>query len=234
MHLYNDNYSVLNGVGASPLEVQDAMLVGYGRLASTMSLQTNASFKILTWPNWNDEQGGWEAPIRAYLSAFHSEDDVCLLLRFDPHTVLLPTDFIYQRIEDMLPEYGLNDETMPELLLINDLLDSELQASLFNSVDAFLQSAGDIADPIHTARANETGIIAVPSGDSRALRLAYEQRNNPNPSPTASVSSVTQLAQNIGSLLPGAPPSNGTWNQSGNGTPNQQSTFGGPTWRPNA
>lgn len=219
MHLYNDNYSVLNGLATRPLEVQDAMLAGYGQNAGTMPLHTRAGYRILTWPNWNDEQASWEQPVRTYLGAFRSDDDVCLLLRFDPQTVLLPTEVIYQRIEDMLPEYGLTDDTMPELLLINDLLDNELQASLFNSVHAYLQCSGDVADSIQTARARETGLAIIPGGDSRTLRQAFERHVPSSTGGAVDAGSMTQLASSIATQLvdqggiPVTPP--GTWSNGG-------------------
>lgn len=198
MHLYNDNYSVLNGVGATTLEVQDAMLFGYGASAGTMPLRTQASFRILTWPNWNDFQSSWETPIRTYLSSFRASDDVCLVLRFDPQSVILPTQEIYERIEAMLPEYGLTDDTMPELLLVDDILDASLQARLFNSVNAFLQNSTDIADEIHSQRALESGLTLIPSGDSRTLRQAFDEGGGPAASsaiPTTENQTASHVSQ---------------------------------------
>lgn len=103
--------------------------------AQPMEIGKGRRFAFLSVFQWSKRKG-WDVLLKAYLSAFTSEDDVCLVLRTYPHLVKIPP--IRDRIDSFLRRQGHDPGHTPPIVLIEDFVSEERMPSLYAAADAFV------------------------------------------------------------------------------------------------
>ncbi|SHF57869.1 Glycosyltransferase, GT2 family [Desulfacinum infernum DSM 9756] len=108
---------------------------------SPLYIGNRRDFAFLSVFQWTYRKG-WDILLRAYLSAFSPQDDVCLILRTYPYRIQQPP--IRDRIEDYIRSLGLNPQETPPIILIDKFIPEHLMPSLYAAADAFvLPSRGE-------------------------------------------------------------------------------------------
>ncbi|NOZ28643.1 MAG: glycosyltransferase [Chloroflexi bacterium] len=98
-------------------------------------------FTFLSVFQWSKRKG-WDVLLRAYLSAFTPEDDVCLVLRTYPGREEFPP--IRERIDRYIRELGYDPEHVPPIRLLEDFIPEVDMPALYKAADAFvLPSRGE-------------------------------------------------------------------------------------------
>ncbi len=108
-------------------------------------LPNKKSFNFLSIFEWTNRKG-WDVLLKAYFSAFTSEDDVCLYLRtyllgnYDSDTKLI----IQNKINKLIQENNYQIEKLPKYEILSEQLPFDQMLSLYKAADAFvLPSRGE-------------------------------------------------------------------------------------------
>ncbi|MHB0869706.1 MAG: glycosyltransferase [Chloroflexota bacterium] len=100
-----------------------------------MEIPGRRGFAFLSTFQWNKRKG-WDVLLKAYLSAFISEDDVCLVLRSYPDRIKTPT--IRERIDQYVRRLGHDPARVPTIILLEEFLSDEQMPTLYAAADAFV------------------------------------------------------------------------------------------------
>lgn len=100
-----------------------------------IDIKGKRGFTFLSTFQWNKRKG-WDVLLRAYLSAFSSEDEVCLVLRTYPDRIKTPS--IRERIDAFTRELGFDPAKAPSIILIDEFLPEAKMPALYAAADAFV------------------------------------------------------------------------------------------------
>lgn len=115
-------------------------------------------------PQWHSDE--WRDLVRACLQAYRQSDDVSLVLALDPAQGFA-ADRVGHELAALRKELGLADADAMDVLLVPDMLDEAVIASLLRAADRVLVAARDIATH---ARAAAVGVAVVSPVSPAALR----------------------------------------------------------------
>jgi len=108
---------------------------------SPLFIANRRGFAFLSIFQWTKRKG-WDVLLRAYLSAFTPDDDVCLILRTYPYKIKNPP--IKNRIEQYIHNLGFQPQRVPPIILLDKFIPEALMPSLYAAADAFvLPSRGE-------------------------------------------------------------------------------------------
>lgn len=108
---------------------------------SQFQIPGRRGFVFLSVFQWTLRKG-WDALLDAWMKAFDSNDDVCLVLRTYPGTVKEPR--IEVRIEDYLRSKGRNLGNVAPIIVLSDFIDDAGMPSLYAAANAYvLPSRGE-------------------------------------------------------------------------------------------
>jgi glycosyltransferase involved in cell wall biosynthesis len=96
---------------------------------------------ILHHPSWH--RPDWADPIKAYLRKFCSTDDVSLIIALDPAQGVSP-DQALERIANLRKELGIEEDAAADMILVPDVLDESVIASLLAAAQVVLISQASI------------------------------------------------------------------------------------------
>lgn len=124
-----------------------------------MRIKKRRGFAFLSVFQWTKRKG-WDVLLKAYLNAFSSREDVCLILRSYPYINQKPT--IRERIDFFLQQQGRTLDDSPPILTIDEFVPEHLMPSLYAAADAFvLPTRGEgFGLPFMEAMAMELPVIA--------------------------------------------------------------------------
>jgi glycosyltransferase involved in cell wall biosynthesis/Flp pilus assembly protein TadD len=100
-----------------------------------MKIPGRRSFAFLSVFQWNKRKG-WDILLRAYLSAFKPDDDVCLILRTYPDRIKTPS--IQERIDHFVWQLGYDPERIPPIILLEKFVAEKEMPALYAAADAFV------------------------------------------------------------------------------------------------
>jgi|GEM_PF-1697926 len=92
-------------------------------------------FNFLSVFQWHRRKG-WDVLLRAYLSAFQPEDDVCLLLRVHPDAG--DPQPIREQIDTHVRALGYDPQHIPDIVLLTDFIAEGDMPRLYAAADAFV------------------------------------------------------------------------------------------------
>ncbi|RLT47240.1 MAG: glycosyltransferase, partial [Chloroflexi bacterium] len=92
-------------------------------------------FNFLSVFQWHRRKG-WDVLLRAYLSAFQPEDDVCLLLRVHPDAG--DAQPIAEQIDAHVRALGYDPQRIPDIVLLTDFIAEGDMPRLYAAADAFV------------------------------------------------------------------------------------------------
>jgi glycosyltransferase involved in cell wall biosynthesis len=92
-------------------------------------------FTFLSVFQWNRRKG-WDVLLQAYLKAFSSQDDVCLVIRAYPDAIKQPA--IRDRVRNYVYELGYDADKIPPIIVIDEFIPDERMPNLYLSADCFV------------------------------------------------------------------------------------------------
>ncbi len=102
---------------------------------TAMDIAGKRGFTFLSVFQWTARKG-WDILLKAYLSAFSSSDDVCLVLRTYPFS---PKDEpIRKQIDNFAASLGHDPNNIPPIILIDDFIPEKDLPALYATADAFV------------------------------------------------------------------------------------------------
>ncbi len=108
---------------------------------SPLLIRNRKGFAFLSVFQWTYRKG-WDVLLRAYLSAFSPQDDVCLILRTYPYRIQQPP--IRDRIKEYIGNLGVDPEKTPSIIILDRFIPEQYMPSLYATADAFvLPSRGE-------------------------------------------------------------------------------------------
>ncbi len=102
---------------------------------TAMTIPGKRGFTFLSVFQWTRRKG-WDILLKAYLSAFSSSDDVCLVLRTYPFSAKDAP--IRKQIDDFAASLGHDPKKIPPIILIDDFVSENDLPSLYAAADAFV------------------------------------------------------------------------------------------------
>jgi len=172
MFVYYENYGALHGMPNAHPAPNETLLAGYSPSVEPLSVATQASARLLIWPDHWREPAEWQPFLGLYLQAFTADDDVALLLRYDPESDAAPAEHLAQSIEALLAKLDIDAGEMPEMLIVDDPLGTTELPSLFTAATHYLRCDGQVTDDIHAERAARCGLYVMRAESPAALRFA--------------------------------------------------------------
>lgn len=100
-----------------------------------MKIPGRRSFAFLSVFQWNKRKG-WDILLRAYLSAFNPDEDVCLILRTYPDRIKTPP--IQERINRFVQQLGYAPNQIPPIILLEEFIAEKEMPALYAAADAFV------------------------------------------------------------------------------------------------
>ncbi|SMC22443.1 Glycosyltransferase, GT2 family [Desulfacinum hydrothermale DSM 13146] len=124
-----------------------------------LSIKNRRGFAFLSVFQWTHRKG-WDVLLRAYLSAFEPDEDVCLILRTYPYKIKEPP--IRERMETYIRNLGVDPRETPPIILLDKFIPEKFMPSLYATADAYvLPSRGEgFGLPYMEAMAMELPVIA--------------------------------------------------------------------------
>ncbi|MEJ5349311.1 MAG: glycosyltransferase [Desulfosoma sp.] len=108
---------------------------------SPLLIRNRKGFAFLSVFQWTHRKG-WDVLLRAYLSAFSAQEDVCLILRTYPYRIQQPP--ISDRIKEYIENLGVDPQKAPSVIVLDRFIPEQYMPSLFATADAFvLPSRGE-------------------------------------------------------------------------------------------
>jgi glycosyltransferase involved in cell wall biosynthesis len=92
-------------------------------------------FTFLSVFQWSKRKG-WDVLLQAYLQAFSSLDDVCLVIRAYPDAFRLPA--IKDRVRNYIIDLGYDADKIPPIIIIDEFISDERMPNLYRSADCFV------------------------------------------------------------------------------------------------
>ncbi|MNK91363.1 N-acetylglucosaminyl-diphospho-decaprenol L-rhamnosyltransferase [compost metagenome] len=142
---------------------------------SPLSLPDRRQVAFFHHPDW--AATSWEEVVLSYARAFAPAEDVSLVLWLDPSQGV-GLEEASTRVLDALTRGGLDPESIPDLLLVPDILDLEGLARLYAAVDGVVPGG----DPRQAFRADQAGrpvlsALDAPAWHTMARELAEGRRS---------------------------------------------------------
>lgn len=104
-------------------------------LVRPMEIAGRRGFAFLSTFQWSKRKG-WDVLLKAYLSAFTAQDDVCLVLRTYPDRIKTPP--IGERIERYVCALGYDPRSIPPIILLEDFIPEQQMPALYAATDAYV------------------------------------------------------------------------------------------------
>lgn len=123
-------------------------------------------------PDWSSS--AWREILTAYVRTYSSEDDVSLMFWLDPSQGV-SQESVAERIVDHVTALEVAHASMPDLLLVPDVLDLEGLAGLYAAADIIVPHG----DTLQAARARLAGKPLLENVSSEAWREAFAAQRKP-------------------------------------------------------